>query len=212
MGTHVSFVRSIDMDKFTVEQLARMAAGGNKRAKIYFDSKGIPRNSQGYSSRAAMAYKALLDGDKTQSGVSEKVEEPDRRKGGEEDWFDQKMKSVTPAKKLGARQIDNSEFDTLFTQTNPTSEGSYSQGSYPPFSYMDRNSEFFTPTQPTGLFGDSSTFRTNTRVSHREGGDYWPSIEESAQNNIHELKEGIKYIISKGNTFYDKAKHWFSNV
>lgn len=237
MGTHVSFVRSIDMDKFTVEQLARMTSGGNKRAKIYFDSKGIPRNSHGYSSKAAAIYKLLLDGDKTKidSIDTSKIEGQDKKKIIDDDWFDQKMKSITPAKKLGARQIDNSEFDNLFTKTNPA----VCDTNYPPFSYVDGNSEFMTPppsntyststphhqhnpygghfssisnAYATNSFGDSSTFRTNTRVSNRENNDYWPAIEETAQNNIHELKEGIKYIISKGNVFYDKARNWFNNI
>lgn len=38
LGVHISFVRSITMDAFKVPELARMAAGGNKPWKEFFDA------------------------------------------------------------------------------------------------------------------------------------------------------------------------------
>jgi ADP-ribosylation factor GTPase-activating protein 1 len=38
LGVHISFVRSITMDAFKPPELARMAAGGNKPWKLFFDA------------------------------------------------------------------------------------------------------------------------------------------------------------------------------
>lgn len=40
MGTHISFVRSCELDKFTREQLIRMELGGNGKAVTFFKSHG----------------------------------------------------------------------------------------------------------------------------------------------------------------------------
>ncbi|EDO07558.1 putative GTPase activating protein for Arf family protein [Babesia bovis T2Bo] len=60
-GSHISFVRSADMDKFTREQLIRMTRGGNARAKAYFRQCGQNRNPYNYSSPLALKYPAILD-------------------------------------------------------------------------------------------------------------------------------------------------------
>ncbi|GFE54376.1 hypothetical protein BaOVIS_017800 [Babesia ovis] len=60
-GSHISFVRSADMDKFTREQLIRMTRGGNARAKAYFKQCGQSKNPYNYSSPMAMRYPAMLD-------------------------------------------------------------------------------------------------------------------------------------------------------
>lgn len=41
MGTHLSFVRSSDYDKWNLRQLAKIEAGGNKRAKEFFRQHGF---------------------------------------------------------------------------------------------------------------------------------------------------------------------------
>lgn len=60
-GSHISFVRSIDMDKFTREQLERISCGGNGRAKSYFKKYGLTRQPVDYASAVAQKYPALLD-------------------------------------------------------------------------------------------------------------------------------------------------------
>ncbi|GBE60101.1 GTPase activating for ADP ribosylation factor [Babesia ovata] len=60
-GSHISFVRSSDMDKFTREQLIRMAHGGNARAKTFFRQIGLTRQPYDYSSPMAQRYPAMLD-------------------------------------------------------------------------------------------------------------------------------------------------------
>jgi hypothetical protein len=63
LGTHLSFVRSTDMDSWTREQLWRMTAGGNGRARSFFKTHQAPTGgslSQKYSSRAAYLYRELL--------------------------------------------------------------------------------------------------------------------------------------------------------
>jgi len=45
LGTHISFVRSVNLDSWTVEQVEMMEAWGNARGKAYFESD-VPRNYQ----------------------------------------------------------------------------------------------------------------------------------------------------------------------
>ncbi|KAK4529883.1 hypothetical protein CCYA_CCYA02G0740 [Cyanidiococcus yangmingshanensis] len=63
LGTHVSFVRSTVMDSWTREQLWRMTAGGNGRARNFFKAHQAPMTgslSNKYSSRAAYLYREQL--------------------------------------------------------------------------------------------------------------------------------------------------------
>jgi hypothetical protein len=63
LGTHLSFVRSTLMDSWTPEQLWRMTAGGNERARSFFKAHQAPMSgslSQKYSSRAAYLYRERL--------------------------------------------------------------------------------------------------------------------------------------------------------
>merc|ERR1712194_786081 len=41
MGVHISFVRSIELDSFSKDQLAVMAMGGNGKARQYYKALGI---------------------------------------------------------------------------------------------------------------------------------------------------------------------------
>ncbi|SCM23174.1 GTPase-activating protein, putative [Plasmodium chabaudi adami] len=60
LGTHISFVRSAGMDKFTAKQLVRVCLGGNLKASEY-----LKKNKNGqmidYSSPNAVKYKMYLD-------------------------------------------------------------------------------------------------------------------------------------------------------
>lgn len=64
MGTHISFVRSVDLDKWNDEQLLMMALGGNDRAAAGFKSRGWTdmrgRADAKYQSHAAEDYKQQL--------------------------------------------------------------------------------------------------------------------------------------------------------
>ncbi|KAI9478844.1 MAG: hypothetical protein EXX96DRAFT_261677 [Benjaminiella poitrasii] len=63
-GVHISFVRSISMDKWFDDQLKKMDIGGNKNAQIFFESQPdySPNMAplQKYSSRFAALYKEKL--------------------------------------------------------------------------------------------------------------------------------------------------------
>lgn len=64
LGTHISFVRSTDLDEWTEAHLARLIVGGNSKARVFFRSRGVPEDAQGrekYGSKAAAAYKQALD-------------------------------------------------------------------------------------------------------------------------------------------------------
>ena len=66
LGVHLSFVRSANMDQWTLEQMQMMRYGGNKAAKEYFRSRGISELSgdngyeRKYNSSAARQYNAKL--------------------------------------------------------------------------------------------------------------------------------------------------------
>ena len=47
-GTHISFVRSVKLDKFNRKQLKMMELSGNKAAKEYFGRVGIPKIGEFY--------------------------------------------------------------------------------------------------------------------------------------------------------------------
>jgi len=63
LGVHVSFVRSIEMDSWTDQQLALMKNGGNDQCNEYLRMHGIhPRTpiKEKYESAAAQMYKEIL--------------------------------------------------------------------------------------------------------------------------------------------------------
>ncbi|KAJ8602940.1 hypothetical protein CTAYLR_001520 [Chrysophaeum taylorii] len=64
LGTHLTFVRSVDMDEWTPEQLEAMKLGGNKRARLYFRDNGVmdlhQRQDLKYSSSTAKTYRTKL--------------------------------------------------------------------------------------------------------------------------------------------------------
>jgi hypothetical protein len=78
LGVHLSFVRSLTMDKWDDLQLARMELGGNSRLKKWFKQRGLPVDmpiSQRYNTPAAATYRdnlkaaaeALLNGGAAES-------------------------------------------------------------------------------------------------------------------------------------------------
>jgi len=64
LGTHISFVRSTDLDEWNPSQIARMIIGGNSKAKSFFRNRGVPDDASGrskYQSKTAENYKRALD-------------------------------------------------------------------------------------------------------------------------------------------------------
>mmetsp|Transcript_25204 Transcript_25204/g.79074 ORF Transcript_25204/g.79074 Transcript_25204/m.79074 type:complete len:121 (-) Transcript_25204:257-619(-) len=62
LGTHISFVRSVEMDEWTQPQIDAMRLGGNKNARAFFQQHGIAdlKTTKKYSIRGAQLYKAHL--------------------------------------------------------------------------------------------------------------------------------------------------------
>ncbi|CAM9816765.1 unnamed protein product [Pylaiella littoralis] len=63
MGVHVTFVRSIELDKWKPSEMEVMKRGGNGNARSFFRSHGITdmgKSEQKYHSRAAHMYRAHL--------------------------------------------------------------------------------------------------------------------------------------------------------
>jgi len=67
-GVHISFVRSVELDSFTPEQMVQMASGGNGKALEFFKSNEMGKLSSSgrpadYTSKAAQRYRAQVDAD-----------------------------------------------------------------------------------------------------------------------------------------------------
>lgn len=65
-GVHISFVRSVELDSFTPEQMMQMAVGGNGKAWEYFKQSGMGKLSDGgrsidYNSGITKRYKAKME-------------------------------------------------------------------------------------------------------------------------------------------------------
>ncbi|CAM9507220.1 unnamed protein product [Ectocarpus sp. 6 AP-2014] len=63
MGVHVTFVRSIELDKWKPSEMEVMKRGGNGNARSFFRSHGVTdmeKSEQKYHSRAAQMYRAHL--------------------------------------------------------------------------------------------------------------------------------------------------------
>lgn len=67
LGAHISFVRSLELDKWTEEYVEMMKHGGNKRAREYFKSVGIDglKIADKYQRPAAKQYAARLKAEVT---------------------------------------------------------------------------------------------------------------------------------------------------
>ncbi|CAE8708318.1 unnamed protein product, partial [Polarella glacialis] len=65
-GVHISFVRSVEMDRFTPEQMIQMAVGGNQKALEMFKSNEMGKTSGSgrpidYYSKPAQRYKQACE-------------------------------------------------------------------------------------------------------------------------------------------------------
>lgn len=63
LGVHISFVRSITMDQFKPEEVARMEKGGNNKIREYFEKNGLDLRlpaKQKYDNYVAEDYKNML--------------------------------------------------------------------------------------------------------------------------------------------------------
>ena len=70
LGVHITFVRSTVLDKWNLDQLMLMLAGGNQNASTYFKARGWNNDDiaadkllDKYTSKAAQSYKQQLDRD-----------------------------------------------------------------------------------------------------------------------------------------------------
>mmetsp|Transcript_32251 Transcript_32251/g.100151 ORF Transcript_32251/g.100151 Transcript_32251/m.100151 type:complete len:399 (+) Transcript_32251:101-1297(+) len=67
-GVHISFVRSVELDRFSPDQMLQMGMGGNGKAWNYFKSHGMGKTSDNgrppeYTSKVAQRYKQALEKD-----------------------------------------------------------------------------------------------------------------------------------------------------
>jgi len=67
-GVHLSFVRSVELDRFTPDQMIQMAVGGNGKAWEFFKAHEMGKTSSSgravdYSSKIALRYKQQIEKD-----------------------------------------------------------------------------------------------------------------------------------------------------
>lgn len=65
-GVHISFVRSVELDRFTPEQMLQMGVGGNGKAWQYFKASGMGKTSDSgravdYNSKICERYKQQME-------------------------------------------------------------------------------------------------------------------------------------------------------
>lgn len=65
-GVHISYVRSVEMDKFYPDQIVQMACGGNFKAWQYFKERGMGKTSDtkrpiDWNSKITLTYKAQIE-------------------------------------------------------------------------------------------------------------------------------------------------------
>lgn len=130
LGTHLSFVRSIDMDKWKVEHLEAMKLGGNDKAMKFFSSHGwkdIKRDdfNEKYNSRAARLYHKELY-EKVSNQTNTKNTKEERRTVGKSASFnaDANLDSLTKTfeetiLKSGKSQIKSASFSKV---SNPSED------------------------------------------------------------------------------------------
>ena len=73
MGVHLSFVRSVTMDKWKESELEKMKVGGNRKMKSFLeerDESSLPIRTK-YNTKAASLYK-----DKVKLGLSMRCFQP----------------------------------------------------------------------------------------------------------------------------------------
>ncbi|PKA66242.1 putative ADP-ribosylation factor GTPase-activating protein AGD9 [Apostasia shenzhenica] len=76
LGVHVSFVRSTNLDSWSLEQLKMMILGGNNRAHVFFNQHGWTDGGKieaKYTSRAAELYRQLLSKEVAKSSSDDTI-------------------------------------------------------------------------------------------------------------------------------------------
>jgi hypothetical protein len=102
-GTHISFVRSVSLDKWTEKFATHMKLGGNKRARDYLDLKPASMLDR-YSGERAEAYREMLRKEVlTQLGLPD--DQPKK-------WFAKTPKAISNS------DLQNDNFRTNFDQYN----------------------------------------------------------------------------------------------
>ncbi|KAG1051303.1 hypothetical protein G6F46_007493 [Rhizopus delemar] len=101
-GVHISFVRSISMDKWFDDQIKKMDFGGNEKAKEFFEAQPDYSSNmtthQKYHSRFATAYRQKLNAQATenetkQRPVTRQTSTP-KDNNEEEDFFTATIRSL----------------------------------------------------------------------------------------------------------------------
>jgi len=180
LGVHLSFVRSVTMDKWKDIELEKMKVGGNKKAKVFLESysdwdDNLPLQ-QKYNTNAAALYRDKISTEAQGGSWSES----------------QAKKSVSGKSSAKAPRPSNSANNNSSSQGFPKSTstpafskgnsntGSYASSSTSSYQNNDYSSEYSSSYQngPTGgslTYADRKKMENSTRsaeLSPAEGGRY----------------------------------------
>lgn len=154
LGVHLSFVRSISMDKWKDIELEKMKVGGNRRAREFFDSQpdwdDTMTIQQRYNTKAAALYRdkisALAQG-----------QEWDPNKSPAQNYIGSTLKTVQQQESLN----NSSSFESAYSSYN----NSYSYQNMDAQSIRDEKEAFFSRKQ-----NENATRPDN--VPPNQGGKY----------------------------------------
>ncbi|TMW66706.1 hypothetical protein Poli38472_014018 [Pythium oligandrum] len=129
LGVHLTFVRSVNLDSWTSEQVAQMQKWGNGRAKAYYEAT-VPRDYRIPTEHSSVREKEMWIRDKYERKRFVGRDEPDageRRQGGrakkyaesDEDSDDDRKRSSRTSSRSGSRNTESARTNSSSRRTEP---------------------------------------------------------------------------------------------
>ncbi|ORX90293.1 ArfGap-domain-containing protein [Basidiobolus meristosporus CBS 931.73] len=190
LGVHISFVRSVTMDKWSKEQLKRMELGGNKRALEFFESQPDYREGMSirdkYTSHFADLYREKLSAEC--EGRKFSVSSAPVSRSASPRIASKKQTATSPKLGHSQRSFSSSSFNS-----NPASEVEQSD-----YSQKSKNEDYFARM---GMLNESRPDNLPPSQGGKYGGfgnsAYQPVDRSTSMNPQDILADPMSYL-SKG--------------
>ncbi|KAF1805340.1 hypothetical protein V8B55DRAFT_1492330 [Mucor lusitanicus] len=216
-GVHISFVRSITMDKWFDDQLKKMELGGNEKARIFFESQpdysSDMTTQEKYHTQAAELYRDKLSAEAegrpwtpTPSIRSAKPSTASRQGGGTRSLNNQHRSSLSTTQRSNSSISMSGGFGSDSYNNNNHSGTSFgSHGDDEGVSKKVRNEQYFAqlgnanesrpehlPPNQGGKFTGFGNPQFDDEYTARRNGNNAPSVD------IHEIINDPRVAIEKG--------------